>query len=930
MSRILPILIVFLFTSFIVFSQKTNEPYLEGKVIFKIKPENKSIIKGNKVLDAEMSAILEEAGVESIQRKFPNTKVPNKKTDKYGRPYSDLTTIFEVEISSDKDIFILIQSLKMQEEIEYAHPHYLPKLLYVPDDPLNESNQWYLGLIKAYDAFDICAGDTNVMIGITDTGTDIDHEDLVYNIAYNNNDPLDGIDNDYDGFIDNFRGWDLAENDNNPQADSASHGTWVSGLCAPTTDNGIGLTGSAFKCRFLPIKISNDYNQLTMAYEGIVYAANHNCKVINCSWGSTSFTEMGEDIINYAVVNCDALVVAACGNENNNSLYYPASYEYVLSVAATTELDEKWSPENTATSGGSSYNYMVDISAPGAMVYTTGDGDFTMGWGGTSFAAPIVSGAAALIRSYYPEMTALQILELLKISTDLIDTIPFNQEFAGFLGTGRLNMHKALTMDLTPSLVFTQITITDDRDSNYENSDVVEVGGVFVNYLDTAYNAIVNISCDNQNIELLTSEVQMGTLNPLQAYETNDSPIMFRILDGIGFNTTIELKLEYTADDYAGSQYIEVFIKPGFKDIDANNILLSVAGNGRLGYYDSQNNIGNGMRYNNGEPLFYDSGLIAGTSLDTIFSSVRQNSDFFTVNYPLKSESNGISDMEVFAKFDDRNDANNLGVEVDMYAWEWEDSDYENFVMINYEFINTSEADITNFYAGIFSDWDISDYSLNKIDYDQVNKFLYAWYTGNQSMYVGMQLLSGQNECHYAVDNIIGGDGVIDLSNGFSDSEKFYVISNNRNQAGISGDGNDIVGVVSAGPIDIAVGDTVVVSFALHACTNLYSLKNSIQNADYLYNQVLHPSSLAELNLGHISIYPNPTSDGFTINIPSSLMGEQVVLSICNSLGEDVYKKEMKITNNSIKLNADYQSGMYFLTIDTGKLKYKTKIVIKP
>ncbi|GAI36367.1 unnamed protein product, partial [marine sediment metagenome] len=130
-------------------------------------------------------------------------------------------------------------------------PHYLPELLYTPDDPLN-IYQYYLDTIKAYDAWEICKGDSNIVIGITDTGVDIDHEDLQGNIYYNYNDPINGIDDDNDGFIDNFRGWDLGENDNNPQWEINDHGVVVTGIAGARTDNGIGISGVGFKSRFLP------------------------------------------------------------------------------------------------------------------------------------------------------------------------------------------------------------------------------------------------------------------------------------------------------------------------------------------------------------------------------------------------------------------------------------------------------------------------------------------------------------------------------------------------------------------------------------------------------------------------------------------------------------------------------------------------------
>ena len=141
--------------------------------------------------------------------------------------------------------------------------------MYQPNDPSADSvTQYHLKNIQAYLGWAISKGDTNTVIGIVDTGTDWDHPDLQDNIKHNYADTIDGVDNDNDGYIDNYRGWDLGENDNDPSSSVSSfgvhHGTGVSGIAAATTDNSKGVAGVGFKCKFLPVKIFNDNNQLTL------------------------------------------------------------------------------------------------------------------------------------------------------------------------------------------------------------------------------------------------------------------------------------------------------------------------------------------------------------------------------------------------------------------------------------------------------------------------------------------------------------------------------------------------------------------------------------------------------------------------------------------------------------------------------------------
>ena len=168
------------------------------------------------------------------------------------------------------------------------------------------------------------------MIGIIDTGTDPDHPDLAANLKHNYADPINGLDDDGDGYVDNFNGWDLGESDNDATVNANTHGSHVSGCAAAVTDNGVGVASPGFNCKFLPVKISNAGGTLTMGYEGIVYAADHGCNVINCSWGGGGGGALGQNAIDYATINKDALVVCAAGNNSSNQTFYPAAYNYVF------------------------------------------------------------------------------------------------------------------------------------------------------------------------------------------------------------------------------------------------------------------------------------------------------------------------------------------------------------------------------------------------------------------------------------------------------------------------------------------------------------------------------------------------------------------------------------------------------------------------
>lgn len=193
--------------------------------------------------------------------------------------------------------------------------------------------------------------------------TDCDHPDLQSNIKYNYADPINGVDDDNDGYIDNYRGWDMSMNDNNPMVDMSDHGSHVSGCADAVTNNGTGVSSPGFNCKFLPVKCANATSVSTIdhGYEGIVYAADHGCQIINCSWGGGGGGSFGQDAVTYASVNMGALVVCSAGNTYSDVAQYPAAYKYAFSVAATNSSDEK--------SSFSTYNYTVDISAPWAPIF---------------------------------------------------------------------------------------------------------------------------------------------------------------------------------------------------------------------------------------------------------------------------------------------------------------------------------------------------------------------------------------------------------------------------------------------------------------------------------------------------------------------------------------------------------------------------------
>ncbi|MEM8679131.1 MAG: S8 family serine peptidase, partial [Planctomycetota bacterium] len=281
-----------------------------------------------------------------------------------------------------------------------------------PIEPLPEVpyfggvNEWNLNTIQAPEAWAAGTTGEGITVAVVDTGVDFRHVDLASNIWTNTNEIAgDGIDNDGNGFVDDVRGWNFA--DNNAQvSDTQGHGTHVAGTIAAAA-NGRGATGVAPDATIMPVRVLGDdgAGSSSDVAAGIRYAVENGAHIINLSLGG-GFSFAVQSALNYALAN-DVLVVAAAGNESAAHASYPAAHSAnftnVISVGAHDRQGNRASFSNLPGSG------VVQVDAPGVGIYSTlvGGGFGTMS--GTSMAAPHVAGLAALALSSQPTLTASEL-----------------------------------------------------------------------------------------------------------------------------------------------------------------------------------------------------------------------------------------------------------------------------------------------------------------------------------------------------------------------------------------------------------------------------------------------------------------------------------------------------------------------------------------
>lgn len=316
----------------------------------KLKP-NKSISIIENAVQVEAKKTL------AFQKAFP---IAEPITSKSPNNFVDLSNIYQIELNNN-EVYKVLDIISKEPSVIYAEILPIDEITLTPNDP-DISQQYFLNIINAFSAYDKSTGDTSVVVAIVDTGTELDHPDLQGKLAYNYNDPIDGIDNDFDGYVDNYQGWDFANNDNDPSESENDHGVHVAGIAAAATNNSVGVAGVGFNTKYLPVKVGNN-KSITHGYAGIVYAADQGADIINCSWGGSSYSQLANDVVNYATYNKGALVVGAAGNNGQEMMFFPAAYEAVMAVCATDQYDTK--------AAFSNYGYYIEIAAPGDRIYST-------------------------------------------------------------------------------------------------------------------------------------------------------------------------------------------------------------------------------------------------------------------------------------------------------------------------------------------------------------------------------------------------------------------------------------------------------------------------------------------------------------------------------------------------------------------------------
>ena len=495
-------------------------------------------------------------------------------------------------LNEQENIQMLIEEIKDNPSVEYAEPNYIYSIedfevgetIYDEttdsgseqessetsdttidvNDPLysSQANIISTNIDDVWDQY--TTGDGSQLIAILDTGVDYTHPDLEANIWINTEElnGVEGYDDDGNGYIDDIRGWDFFHDDNTPLDDNM-HGTHVAGIAGAVGNNGIGIAGAAWNVKLMPIKVlqaSGSGNVVDIA-DGITYASNNGATIINMSFAGDR-SNLVESALALAYTN--SLLIAAVGNNNQCTegafckFYFPAGYNFVLGVASPGGFS------NFDNTGPYYQNYSpfdnYELIAPGtAIMSTVPNGGYTT-LTGTSMAAPLIAGAAALYNQI-KNSTNKEILFGDFINSGGIQFLQPNQT----LGADDLfDLLNAIEIESESFVKIYNIAQLDDNENNiYPNGtpNAGEIIDLYVNaknYWSTTGNIIGSIEIGGNELQnqyysslvtITDNTAELGTLSDYAIGSNTTDPFSVTLNENIIDGTEIEFIISIWDED---------------------------------------------------------------------------------------------------------------------------------------------------------------------------------------------------------------------------------------------------------------------------------------------------------------------------------------------------------------------------------------------
>lgn len=547
------------------FIEQNDSIYKSNSIYIKVKSHQSSdqvrdnvneIIELNQILDFEII---------SIDMPFVNYQ-PQLLSN------NNLSKIVHITFSCEKSSWFISKILQESNEFQYVIPERIYRFSSINSNDPHNNYVDYLDSLQINEVWNIVKGDSTIQIGIIDSGVMIDHEDLKQTLKLNHYEiPNDGKDNDNNGFIDDYYGWDFVgdinvsefrsgtlkpDNDIVPKNKYNNHGTHVAGIACAQSNNAKGISSLGHSLNYIPVKVSADdisqLNYVIKPFEGILYALNRGAGVINCSWLDDTYNPLAQDIVD-EVSSRGSIVVCAAGNSNIDNIeipfIIPPTLRNVISVGAINK--------DMSVAYFSNYGWSVDIFAPGVSIYSTIMDNQYDTKSGTSMSSPLVASLVGILKKLHPDWNHKQIELQLRANVNEIKDIS-KSDTTRFWGA--IDALAAVKNNHIPNFSNPGITI-----DNYYIKDTK-----VIEETDRYYKLFLNVKnllskANKLNIKLIKLVDYVEISNEKYWFETFDASYSFLIDFDIKldkntpyFEGVIPILVEISAENYRNLELIEV------------------------------------------------------------------------------------------------------------------------------------------------------------------------------------------------------------------------------------------------------------------------------------------------------------------------------------------------------------------------------------
>lgn len=882
---------------------------------------------------------------------FDKRKDYSEKLQEESSPYSRLYRTYIVELQGEFDIPLLLEKLNTLPFIEIAEIVPIIHFHSTPNDP-KASEQYHLKAINAFEAWDLVQSDDSVIVAILDCGIDYTHPDLKDNIFINQGETgtdkdgkdksINGIDDDDNGYIDDWRGWDFFptsghNNGNNDPTPFRDHGTHVAGICGATPNNGVGIAGVGKNVKLMNIQISEGETSIPFAFtahKGMLYAAKMGAKILNCSWGGGVNILAQEEVVKILANEYKALIVCAAGNSASERESFPSAYKECLNVAS--------SDKNNEPSYFTDYGDNVAIVAPGSDILSTVlEGKYEV-FSGTSMASPVVAGVAALVALKYPEYSGEEIKHLLCMTANKV-FCDSAYDYFGKLGAGLVDAKAALSVKDPKYISIDTLVVYDFYNSlvsPVEDDLSIEARGK-------------NIFCDLENVEMkvkisgrdaekyfdnLSYTLKIDKVAKKEVLKYEKLPIC-KVKTFLPDNYSIMLELSFWSNgEKLSSKKIIKVLNPNYANIYGYTTAASLNNSGNIGYLDP-------LSKDIGIPFRHFNGLFTISILDECSFLLANIDESIDGGYELwDAARNSISErnrdfqpMSAIEK--DRND-----------DYSWGRSYYTNkpekdpnakfeirqtiimptnrkaalrrYMLVEYNIKNVSNTSYDSLYAGMFQ------YYGNKFDKLQKNNDEDYYFSEDFTDYdynqiIATKLLSDIDNHAKTLDFCI--------SHNLSDSVKINALTAKQDDLKHHKEEKRLATIMSAGAFSLNPGESKKIQYLI-----IYETNYNRVDSTFLLVETIN-KWLDQINRG-LSKVEDPIYSAYYANGKVQLSTHFTESQIFDILLYDINGKLVKtIANDAIlpknKYIAEFElgnvpAGAYFLILKNAQNKHYIKLLI--